>query len=141
MFSFINFSCIDDRSWTHRPKLLLSGHVNQGQSSHLAPAVLHVMERLPVHTLDLPSLFAVSAKTPEESCSQVGYNPSKTDGESCSQVDFNPSKTPEESCSQVGYNPSKTPGESCSQVDFNPYKTPEESCSQVDFSPLYTGIF
>ena len=52
--------------------MLLAGYEGQGQSSHLGPAVLHNLERMPVHVLDLPALFAVSAKTPEESCSQVG---------------------------------------------------------------------
>ncbi|XP_060062589.1 ATPase family AAA domain-containing protein 2-like [Ylistrum balloti] len=56
---------------THRPRLLLAGTQGQGQSSHLAPALLHYMEQLPVHVIDLPSLFAVSAKTPEESCAQI----------------------------------------------------------------------
>lgn len=56
---------------THRPRLLLAGSRGQGQSSHLAPALLHHMEQLPVHVIDLPSLFAVSAKTPEESCAQI----------------------------------------------------------------------
>ena len=56
---------------THRPRLLLSGQEGQGQSTHIGPAILHNLERLPVHTLDLPALYAVSAKTPEESCAQV----------------------------------------------------------------------
>lgn len=55
----------------HRPRLLLAGRDGQGQSTYLAPAVLHYLEQLPVHAIDLPSLFAVSAKTPEEACAQV----------------------------------------------------------------------
>ena len=51
--------------------MLLSGHPSQGQSSHVAPALLHAMEKLPVHTLDLPALYAVSVKTAEESCADV----------------------------------------------------------------------
>ena len=50
---------------------MLTGCGDQGQTSHIAPAILHHMEQLPVHTLDLPSLFAVSARSPEESCAQV----------------------------------------------------------------------
>ncbi|XP_013413245.1 ATPase family AAA domain-containing protein 2 [Lingula anatina] len=69
---FLNFaSAAYQRPSTHRPRLLLAGGEGQGQSSHLAPAILHHFERMPVHVLDLPSLFAVSAKTPEESCAQV----------------------------------------------------------------------
>ena len=56
---------------TFRPRLLLSGERGQGQSVHLGPALLHDMESLPVYTLDLPALYAVSVKTPEESCAQV----------------------------------------------------------------------
>jgi hypothetical protein len=51
--------------------MLLAGQPGQGQTTHLAPAIIHYMEQLPVHVLDLPSLFAVSTKTPEESCAQV----------------------------------------------------------------------
>ena len=51
--------------------MLLTGHPGQGQSNHVAPALLHAMEKLPVHTLDLPALYAVSVKTAEESCADV----------------------------------------------------------------------
>uniref|UniRef100_A0A8C6KQG6 ATPase family AAA domain-containing protein 2 n=1 Tax=Nothobranchius furzeri TaxID=105023 RepID=A0A8C6KQG6_NOTFU len=54
-----------------RPRLLLAGAPGSGQSSHLAPALLHHLDKLPVHRLDLPTLYSVSAKTPEESCAQV----------------------------------------------------------------------
>lgn len=70
-------SCIYCRSPYHqptsyRPRLLLSGERGSGQTSHLAPALLHTLERFSVHRLDLPALYSVSAKTPEESCAQVG---------------------------------------------------------------------
>ncbi|XP_028996175.1 ATPase family AAA domain-containing protein 2B isoform X2 [Betta splendens] len=55
----------------YRPRLLLSGATGSGQSSHLAPALLHHLDKLPVHRLDLPTLYSISAKTPEESCAQV----------------------------------------------------------------------
>ncbi|XP_008277854.1 ATPase family AAA domain-containing protein 2B, partial [Stegastes partitus] len=55
----------------YRPRLLLAGAPGSGQSSHLAPALLHHLDKLPVHRLDLPILYSVSAKTPEESCAQV----------------------------------------------------------------------
>ncbi|XP_069014682.1 ATPase family AAA domain-containing protein 2B isoform X1 [Embiotoca jacksoni] len=55
----------------YRPRLLLAGAPGAGQSSHLAPALLHHLDKLPVHRLDLPTLYSVSAKTPEESCAQV----------------------------------------------------------------------
>ncbi|XP_072218454.1 ATPase family AAA domain-containing protein 2B isoform X2 [Leuresthes tenuis] len=56
---------------SYRPRLLLAGAPGSGQSSHLAPALLHHLDKLPVHRLDLPTLYSVSAKTPEESCAQV----------------------------------------------------------------------
>ncbi len=56
---------------TYRPRLLIAGSPGQGQTSHVAPALLHAMERLPVHVLDLPALYAVSVKTAEESCADV----------------------------------------------------------------------
>ncbi|XP_008572654.1 PREDICTED: ATPase family AAA domain-containing protein 2B, partial [Galeopterus variegatus] len=56
---------------SYRPRLLLSGERGSGQTTHLAPAVLHTLERFSVHRLDLPALYSVSAKTPEESCAQI----------------------------------------------------------------------
>ncbi|CAH2245930.1 ATPase family AAA domain-containing 2B isoform X1 [Pelobates cultripes] len=56
---------------SYRPRLLLSGEPGSGQTSHLAPAVLHILEKFCVHRLDLPALYSVSAKTPEESCAQI----------------------------------------------------------------------
>ncbi|XP_073424405.1 ATPase family AAA domain-containing protein 2B isoform X2 [Dendrobates tinctorius] len=56
---------------SYRPRFLLSGEPGSGQTSHLAPAVLHILEKFSVHRLDLPALYSVSAKTPEESCAQV----------------------------------------------------------------------
>lgn len=57
----------------YRPRLLLAGPPGSGQTSHLAPALLHHLDKLPVHRLDLPTLYSVSAKTPEESCAQVPH--------------------------------------------------------------------
>ncbi|XP_075301293.1 ATPase family AAA domain-containing protein 2B [Opisthocomus hoazin] len=63
---------------SHRPRLLLSGERDLGQTSHLAPALLHALEKFPVHRLDLPALYSVSAKTPEESCAQVFHEARRT---------------------------------------------------------------
>lgn len=57
----------------YRPRLLLAGPPGSGQTSHLAPALLHHLDKLPVHRLDLPTLYSISAKTPEESCAQVPH--------------------------------------------------------------------
>ncbi|XP_030627086.1 ATPase family AAA domain-containing protein 2B isoform X1 [Chanos chanos] len=56
---------------SYRPRLLLTGPRGSGQSTHLAPAILHHLDKFTVHRLDLPTLYSVSAKTPEESCAQV----------------------------------------------------------------------
>uniref|UniRef100_A0A665U4R6 ATPase family AAA domain-containing protein 2 n=1 Tax=Echeneis naucrates TaxID=173247 RepID=A0A665U4R6_ECHNA len=56
---------------SHRPRLLLSGRPGAGQTSHLAPAVLHALECFTVHSLDPAVLFGVSSTTPEEACAQV----------------------------------------------------------------------
>ncbi|XP_078503840.1 ATPase family AAA domain-containing protein 2B isoform X2 [Lissotriton helveticus] len=56
---------------SYRPRLLLSGEAGSGQTSHFAPALLHSLEQFSVHQLDLPALYSVSAKTPEESCAQI----------------------------------------------------------------------
>lgn len=56
---------------THRPRLLLVGERGQAHSSHVGPAVLHHLESLPVFVLDLPALYSVGVKSPEETCTQV----------------------------------------------------------------------
>lgn len=56
---------------TYRPRFLICGGQGMGQSTHIAPALLHDMEHMTVHCLDLPALYGVTSKTPEEACSQV----------------------------------------------------------------------
>ncbi|NXD67273.1 ATAD2 protein, partial [Eolophus roseicapillus] len=53
-----------------RPRLLLVGEPGYGQTSHLAPAVIHALEKFPVYTLDLCTLSA-SITSPEETCAQL----------------------------------------------------------------------
>ena len=55
----------------HRPRFLVCGKRGMGQSTHVSPAILHSMEHIPVHCLDLPALFGCASKTAEEACSQV----------------------------------------------------------------------
>nr|XP_013005422.1 LOW QUALITY PROTEIN: ATPase family AAA domain-containing protein 2 [Cavia porcellus] len=71
-FSFLHLNrnaCYQPLSF--RPRILIVGEPGFGQSSHLAPAVIHALEKLTVHTLDIPVLFGVSAASPEETCAQV----------------------------------------------------------------------
>lgn len=56
---------------TYRPRFLICGEQGMGQSTHIAPALLHTMEHMIVYCLDLPALYGVTSKTPEEACSQV----------------------------------------------------------------------
>ena len=55
----------------HRPRLLLCGAPGGGQSSHLGPALLHVLEEIPVKVLDLSVIFGVTSCSPEESLVQL----------------------------------------------------------------------
>ncbi|XP_056141706.1 ATPase family AAA domain-containing protein 2-like isoform X2 [Lampris incognitus] len=56
---------------SYRPRLLLEGRPGSGHSSHLAPALLHALEKFTVYTLDMAMLFGASATAPEETCAQV----------------------------------------------------------------------
>ncbi|BFZ16692.1 hypothetical protein BsWGS_19730 [Bradybaena similaris] len=70
--TYLNFaSSATSRPSTFRPRMILVGKAGQGQSTYIAPAIIHKMENLPVNVLDLPTLYAVTAKTPEESCANV----------------------------------------------------------------------
>ncbi|XP_072746443.1 ATPase family AAA domain-containing protein 2 isoform X1 [Anoplolepis gracilipes] len=56
----------------YRPRLLISGgSLSEGQGPNLAQALLYCMEHLPVQILDVSTLFAESARSPEETCVQV----------------------------------------------------------------------
>ncbi|GFP81300.1 ATPase family aaa domain-containing protein at1g05910, partial [Phtheirospermum japonicum] len=58
-------------SLVYRPKLLLCGDEGVGLD-HVGPAVLHELEKFPVHSLALPSLLSdPGAKTPEEALVHV----------------------------------------------------------------------
>lgn len=52
--------------FVYRPRLLLCGKEEAG-IEHLGPAVLHELEKFPVHSLSLPSLLSdMGSRTPEE---------------------------------------------------------------------------
>uniref|UniRef100_A0A8C2ZT45 Bromo domain-containing protein n=1 Tax=Cyclopterus lumpus TaxID=8103 RepID=A0A8C2ZT45_CYCLU len=69
MSLFCKFSGAANRPTSCRPRMLLAGR--PGHTSHLAPALLHALERFTVHNLDTPALFSVSNTSPEEACLQV----------------------------------------------------------------------
>ncbi|XP_068094091.1 ATPase family AAA domain-containing protein 2 [Hyperolius riggenbachi] len=56
---------------SYRPRFLISGKPGLGQATHLAPALLHSLEKFTVYTLDLAVLFGVSVTSPEETCAQL----------------------------------------------------------------------
>ncbi|KAK0155594.1 ATPase family AAA domain-containing protein 2 [Merluccius polli] len=63
---------------SYRPRLLLEGRPGSGQSSHLAPAALHALEKFTVYTLDVAVLFGASAAAPEEMCAQMFLEAKRT---------------------------------------------------------------
>ncbi|KAM9852704.1 ATPase family AAA domain-containing protein 2 [Aulostomus maculatus] len=63
---------------SYRPRLLLEGRPGSGQSSHLAPAVLHALEKFTVYTLDVAVLFGATATAPEETCAQIFVEAKRT---------------------------------------------------------------
>ncbi|KAF6161277.1 hypothetical protein GIB67_009164 [Kingdonia uniflora] len=68
---FSKFSCGSAVPLVYRPRLLICGDENIGLD-HVGPAVLHELEKFPVHPLGLPSLLSdPSAKTPEEALVHV----------------------------------------------------------------------
>ncbi|XP_040210857.1 ATPase family AAA domain-containing protein 2 isoform X2 [Rana temporaria] len=56
---------------SYRPRFLICGKPGLGQGTHLAPALIHTLEKFTVYTLDLAVLFGVSVTTPEETCAQL----------------------------------------------------------------------
>jgi hypothetical protein len=46
----------------------------RNQGPQLAKAIIYHMEHLPVHILNVSTLFAESARSPEETCVQVKIN-------------------------------------------------------------------
>ncbi|XP_063041992.1 ATPase family AAA domain-containing protein 2-like isoform X2 [Engraulis encrasicolus] len=56
---------------SHRPRLLLSGRPGSGQTTHLAPALLHALEKFTVYTLDMASLFGDCTTSAEQACCQI----------------------------------------------------------------------
>lgn len=55
-----------------KSRLLLCGEPLMGQTEHIGPALLHVLEGFTQHVLDMSTLYSVAMRTPEEACHQVG---------------------------------------------------------------------
>ena len=61
----------------HSPRLVLCGRAGMGQSMYLAPALLHALEDFPVKTVDLLTVFGSSARSSEETFTQVSVRVGK----------------------------------------------------------------
>uniref|UniRef100_A0A6Q2YAB8 ATPase family AAA domain-containing protein 2 n=1 Tax=Esox lucius TaxID=8010 RepID=A0A6Q2YAB8_ESOLU len=70
-FDSHSYRSVLNQPTSYRPRLLLAGRPGSGQSSHLAPAVLHALEKFTVYTLDMAMLFGVATSSPEEACAQI----------------------------------------------------------------------
>ncbi|XP_012925072.1 ATPase family AAA domain-containing protein 2 [Heterocephalus glaber] len=78
-FNFLHLNrnaCYQPMSF--RPRILIVGEPGFGQGSHLAPAVIHALEKFTVYTLDIPVLYGVSTASPEETCAQVIHEAKRT---------------------------------------------------------------
>ncbi|NWS66509.1 ATAD2 protein, partial [Crotophaga sulcirostris] len=74
---FLNFSrnaCCQPTSV--RPRLLLVGKPGYGQTSHLAPAAIHALEKFPVYPLDLVLFGSVTSA--EETCAELMQEAQRT---------------------------------------------------------------
>ena len=58
-----------------RLTLLISGHC---VATYIGPAVLHHLEKLPCHKLDIPSLYSNAARSPEEAMFHIIHEAKRT---------------------------------------------------------------
>ncbi|KAA0196163.1 hypothetical protein HAZT_HAZT009589, partial [Hyalella azteca] len=66
----------DDRRVLYRPRLLLVGNGDLGQSSDLGPAIIHAMDSVPAHKLNFTSLYEYSSRTPEKAVVEIFHEAS-----------------------------------------------------------------
>ena len=66
------------REFSYRPRILIRGRPGQCVSTYIGPAVLHHLEKLPCHKLDIPSLFSNSARSPEEAMFHIIHEAKRT---------------------------------------------------------------
>lgn len=73
---------IDDinkgHEFSYRPRVLIRARPGQCVSTYIGPAVLHHLEKLPCHKLDIPSLFSNSARSPEEAMFHIIHEAKRT---------------------------------------------------------------
>ena len=66
------------RSFAFRPRLLVRGSAHQGLTTYICPALLHRLEKLPCHKLDIPAVYSNSVRTPEEALLHVIHEAKRT---------------------------------------------------------------
>ena len=68
-----SFSVCDPLSepFSFQPRMLVCGVEGMGQVRHLGAALVHLLESLPCHTMDVASLHRMGTRTSEEACVQV----------------------------------------------------------------------
>lgn len=70
---FSSYCCRNprDQPTSYKPRFLLIEEPGSGQASDLAAAVIHSLEKFPVYSLDIATLFA--STSPDETCVQVAF--------------------------------------------------------------------
>lgn len=66
----VNFRSLMWRG-NYRPRFLIHGQKDQGQSTHLGPAILHHYEKVHHCKVDYSTIYSVHGRTPEESVSAI----------------------------------------------------------------------
>ena len=64
--------------FSYRPRILIRARPGQCVSTYIGPAILHHLEKLPCHKLDIPSLFSNSARSPEEAMFHIIHEAKRT---------------------------------------------------------------
>ncbi len=69
---------VNSKEFSYRPRVLIQGRPGQCISTYIGPAILHHLEKLPCHKLDIPSLFSNSARSPEEAMFHIIHEAKRT---------------------------------------------------------------
>merc|ERR1719447_2696327 len=64
--------------FSYRPRILIRARPGQCVSTYIGPAILHHLEKLPCHKLDIPALFSNSARSPEEAMFHIIHEAKRT---------------------------------------------------------------
>lgn len=67
-----------DNAFSFRPRILIKAVQGQSLGSYVGPAILHHLEKLPCHKLDIPVLYSSSVRTPEEALFHLFHEAKRT---------------------------------------------------------------